>query len=45
MSRKGKREAKTKNTMKILLVFSAVKEVENIIIPSSSDLFYYGYGQ
>jgi len=36
MSRKGKREAKAKNTKKILLVLSPVREVENAIIPSNS---------
>ena len=39
ISRKGKREAKAKNTKKILLVFSPVKEVENAIIHSDSNFF------
>ena len=39
MSRKGKREAKAKNTKKILLVFSPVREVENAIMPSDSNFF------
>jgi len=37
--RKGKREVKVKNTKKILLVFSPVKEVENAIISSDSNFF------
>ena len=44
ISRKGKREVKEKNTKKILLVFSPVKEVENTIIPFPSNFFCAEWG-